>query len=209
MSHPIRFELNSKKGETLLQVLLDKVGGQYDYKSLLKLAFFADRYHLRNYARPIVGDFYYAMKHGPVPSFMKDSIESQDLYRGNIEILDNFKYIVRLKSSEIIDKTLFSKSDYEAINFAVDNFGDVGKRVWDIVNLTHAYPEWDKYKYLFVDNISNRVEMDYVDFLKNATPNAVEFKKLSFRDPFIPLTESDRNDLIEEMNEIANLYINA
>jgi len=45
--------------------------------ALLKLAFFADRYHLRNYARPISGDIYYAMKLGPVPSALKDIIDVQ------------------------------------------------------------------------------------------------------------------------------------
>ena len=207
MEHPIiRFEINPKKGVALLQILLDKVGGSYDYKALLKLAFFADRYHIRNYARPIVGDDYFAMKHGPVPSFMKDSIESQDIYDGNIGILPKSKYIVKLKSSKNIDKTLFSRSDFEAIDFSVSRFGKIGKDVWHIVDLSHAYPEWDIHKDNFIDNISNRVEMYYVDFLNNANPNHKEFRRLRFTNPFIPLTNSDKQDIIEEMNEITNLY---
>jgi hypothetical protein len=67
------------------------------------------------------------------------------------------------------------------------------------VNLTHAYPEWDKHKKRFEINRNDRILMDYIDFLNNASPNHFEFKKLRFKDPFIPLTDSDRKDLIEEM----------
>jgi uncharacterized phage-associated protein len=205
MNDTIVFDLNPQKGVSLLQILLDKINGEYDYKALLKLAFFADRYHIRNYARPIVGDTYYAMKHGPVPSYMKDSIESQDMYGGNIRSVKDSKYKVELINKNI-DKTLFSKSDIEAIDFAIDNYGEYGKTVWNIVNLTHAYPEWDQYRKLFEINHNDRVLINYKDFLLNATPNHFEFKKLNFTDPFVPLSDSDRKDLIEEMKEMALLY---
>src|SRR2546430_14116429 len=37
----------------------------------LKLLFFADRYHLRKYGRPVSDCAYFAMKHGPVASEAK------------------------------------------------------------------------------------------------------------------------------------------
>ena len=135
----IRFDINSNKGATFLETLLDKIGGKYNYMALLKLAFFADRYHLRNYARPVVGDIYYAMKLGPVPSNLKDIIELQDLFKANIQKTDN--YIVELKSSKKIDLTQLSNSDMEAINFSIDNFAFVGKKnEWALANLTPCSP---------------------------------------------------------------------
>ena len=44
----------------------------------LKLVFFADRYHLRQYGRPVTNDEYMAMEFGPVPSGCKDLAEMSD-----------------------------------------------------------------------------------------------------------------------------------
>jgi hypothetical protein len=41
----------------------------------LKLAFFADRFHLRQFGRPITNDECHAMEYGPVPSGCKDLAE--------------------------------------------------------------------------------------------------------------------------------------
>ena len=46
--HPkLRFPFSLEKGTAMLQYLLRAVGGEYNYMGLLKLAFFADRYHAR------------------------------------------------------------------------------------------------------------------------------------------------------------------
>ena len=200
----IRFDFNSKKGIVFLEYLLDAIGKAYNYMSLLKLAFFADRYHIRNYGRPVSGDIYYAMKLGPVPSKLKDIIDVQGFYSENI--IKTFPYIVELQHSNI-DKTLLSKSDIEAIEFSISNFSKIGEKPFDIANLTHAYPEWEKYRDHFNDNnMNNRFDMDYLDFLKNAAPNHIEFKRLKFTDPFLPLTDSEKQDLIEEITEMSTLY---
>ena len=54
--------------------------------------------------------------------------------------------------------------------------------------------------------MTKRIEMNYLDFLNNAHPNHIEFNKLNFTDPFIPLTESEKEDLIEEIKEMNTLY---
>jgi hypothetical protein len=203
----VKFDFNTEKGIALLYTLLQKVGGKYNYMALLKLAFFADRYHIRNYARPISGDNYYAMKLGPVPSALKDIIEVQTFFGENIVSVSDSKYDIKL-TAEKIDMDQFSASDIEAINFSFEYFGNIGKskNPFEIANLTHAYPEWEKYKNTFQNNPSNREDMNYLDFLQNAPPNHIEFRKLNFRDPFIPLTESERRDLVEEILEINQLY---
>ncbi len=206
MSHLIRFDIDSQKGIAFLETLLDKVGGEYNYMALLKLAFFADRYHIRNYARPIVGDIYYALKLGPLPSNLRDIIDVQVFSDANIVRSNKDFYTIRLKSNKI-DMTAFSKSDLEAIDFSIEYFSKIGKDQYKIANLTHAYPEWERYKNQFLGiGINSRFEMDYADFLKNAHPNHIEFQKLQFRDPFIPLTESEREDITAELREMSLLY---
>jgi len=41
-----------------------------------KILFFADREHLLDYGRPITGDRYVAMEHGPVPSAIRDVLKA-------------------------------------------------------------------------------------------------------------------------------------
>jgi len=200
----ISFDFNTRKGVSSLEYILHIIGAPYNYMSLLKLAFFADRYHIRNYARPISGDIYYAMKLGPVPSNLKDIIDVQDFFSENISKVD--RYNVHIKSKTHIDKTQLSKSDIEAIEFAVENFATIGFNQFNIASLTHAYPEWDKYREQFVNNSITRIEMDYIDFLNNAKPNHPDFSKFKFQDPFPPLSESERKDLISEMEEMQTLY---
>jgi len=200
----INFEFNTKKGVAFLEYILSLIAHPYNYMSLLKLAFFADRYHIRNFARPVSGDIYYAMKFGPVPSNLKDIIDVQDFFSENIIRKD--RYFVQLNSNTEIDKTQFSKSDLEAIDFSVNNFAKIGMNQYSIANLTHAYPEWDKYKLQFENGNIIREEMDYRDFLLNAKPNHPEFAKLDFKDPYPPISESDRKDLISEIEEMNLLY---
>jgi uncharacterized phage-associated protein len=199
----IKFDFNSKKGVAFLEALLQRVGGEFNYMALLKLAFFADRYHVRHYARPVSGDVYYAMKLGPVPSNLKDIIDVQDYNKDNI--VKSKEYFVKLQSCNI-DISQLSKSDIKAIDFAVEKFGNIGRDAFSIAELTHAYPEWNKYWAQFEQNRNQRIDMDYKDFLKNTEPNHIVFKKYNFIDPFVPLTESERQTLIEEMEEISTLY---
>src|ERR1041385_8562498 len=43
-----------------------------------KIIYFADKYHLQHYGRFVFGDYYVAMKNGPVPSGAYDVIKSAD-----------------------------------------------------------------------------------------------------------------------------------
>jgi uncharacterized phage-associated protein len=44
--------------------------------SLSKVLYHADKAHLSRYGRPIIGDRYIAMKHGPVPSYTYDILKT-------------------------------------------------------------------------------------------------------------------------------------
>lgn len=49
-----------------------------------KIVFFADREHVLDYGRPITGDRFVAMEHGPVPSAIRDLLKSDSGYPDEI-----------------------------------------------------------------------------------------------------------------------------
>jgi uncharacterized phage-associated protein len=195
----IKFPYDPNKGLAMLEYLLQLVGGKYNQMALLKLAFFADRYHVRHYARPVSSDEYYALKLGPIPSNLRDIISTERYYPENVSFTNDHE--VELKSKDI-DVDQFSKSDIEAMNFAVDKFAAIGRKSeFFIANLTHAYPEWDKYRKRFEESPLGREDMDYKDFLLNADPQHADFVKLKFSDPFPLLTPQAQEDVLAEMVE--------
>jgi uncharacterized phage-associated protein len=46
-----------------------------DIHKLFKILYFSEKNHLADYGRPITGDYYVAMKNGPVPSFIYDVVK--------------------------------------------------------------------------------------------------------------------------------------
>ena len=195
----IHFRYDSQKGLAMLEYLLKKVGGRYNQMALLKLAFFSDRYHVRKYARPVSSDEYYALKLGPIPSNLKDIIFTEEYLSDKFHFPGD--YTVELKTTDI-DIDQFSKSDIEAMEFALQHFAELGRNdEFFLAHLTHAYPEWSKYEERFSDNPYGREEMDYKDFLLNADPNHPEFRKLNFEDPFPVLSDEEREDIYNEMLE--------
>lgn len=195
----IRFPYDPAKGLAMLEYLLKLAGGRYNYMALLKLAFFADRYHVRTYARPVSMDEYYALKLGPIPSNLTDIISTEYYLSQNFHF--EADYYIELKTTDV-DLDQFSKSDLEAMQFAVEKFAPIGeKSEFFLAHLTHAYPEWEKYKDRFAQFFHGREEMDYKDFLSNADPNHVEFRRLNFTDPFPRLSDREREDILKEMFE--------
>ena len=195
----IKFPFSQEKGNSMLEYLLNKCGRKYNYMALVKLAFFADRYHIRNYARPISFDKYVAMKFGAVPSNLLNCILFESYEQKNMRIIPPYEV-------ELIDEPTnmkeLSETDIEALDFSIKNFSPIGKRnQFDIANLTHAYPEWDRYRERFLKYQDGREDMYYEDFLLNANPDHEEFKKLNITDPFPPLSQIEQEFLLGEMQE--------
>lgn len=69
----IRFEFSLEKFAAAVAYMAD-IGKIHDLTKLkaAKLLFFADKAHLLRYGRPILGDRYVSMDHGPVPSTALD-----------------------------------------------------------------------------------------------------------------------------------------
>ncbi len=173
--------------------------------ALLKLAFFADRYHVRNHARPISMDEYFAFPYGPGGSMLKDMLLEPEVisFEHNSPIEKSSNYYVRLSSTDI-DINQFSKSDLIALDFSLEHYAEIGKIFrgeFILSDISHAYPEWDRYADLFQSGKTKRESIYYEDFLNNAIKNHPMFLKHNFVDPFEELSDEQRDDLLDEMRE--------
>src|SRR3989344_5623287 len=64
-----------------------------------------------------------------------------------------------------VDADVFSKSELEALDFAYNKFGD--NSASNLVDVTHRYPEWNKFKLALESKGTTRESMSYSDFFKN------------------------------------------
>ncbi|NLX26491.1 MAG: SocA family protein [Lentisphaerae bacterium] len=191
-----------KKATQALNYFARQSGGHINKMKALKLLFFADRYHLRKYGRPITNDEYFAMNYGPVPSGGKDLVEGSDFrpdveksYAGQfLNPIDRYEYA----SLNEIDQNVFSKTDLEALEFAWNHFGMHDQ--FALAEMTHQYPEWKRHEAAIIGGSSSRVKMAFSDYLEDPP---VPY------DPCFPLTEEDREirrEEIQEMSAIHNLW---
>jgi uncharacterized phage-associated protein len=135
---------------------------------LIKYLFFADRIHARKHFSFISVDNYFALKYGPVAS------SSLYVLNKHKEYLDNFpeselKHIDNIKkinnSTRIIDKVsddLLSKNEMSSIDKSINLFS--GKK---LVEISHDYPEWKRYKELFDKRLISKEPIVIGDFFCN------------------------------------------
>jgi uncharacterized phage-associated protein len=88
--------------------------------SLSKVFFHADKMHLSRYGRPITGDYYVAMKHGPVPSATYDILKTirgdakfpiPRRANGALEVVNNHAVVARRAA----DERVLSASEIECL----------------------------------------------------------------------------------------------
>jgi uncharacterized phage-associated protein len=160
----------------------------------IKLLFFADRYHLRKYGRPLTNDDYRAMKCGPVGSLARDIAKATEFL--DPEVIDYSKEYLKIvgydyKSIKSVEMDYFSESDKEALDFSIKIFGRFNQN--QLVNISHAYPEWKKYEQNFQEDKGLQIPMRFEDFFENADP----------RDEYIARYLSGKDIFLEEKDEFA------
>jgi uncharacterized phage-associated protein len=127
---------------------------------LFKLLFFADKQHLSNYARPIFGGRYIAMKDGPVPSEGYDIVKNDyHEFHRTIEVVERYK--LRLLSAE--DSALakkLSRSDRRVLDEVASRLGRLSAK--QLLDMSHTEPAWSRAEL--------NAEMDYSVLLEAADP---------------------------------------
>lgn len=143
-----------KKFEACVQAIhyLLKNFGEMDKLKIVKLIYFADKWQLIAAGRTITNDDYLAMRHGPAGSMVLNVLNRNEEYLEpeQLEFMD--RYILQAKVGEssykFMDRDMcydqFSESDVSALGRIGEKFKSLDK--WDIVNLTHKYPEWRQFE---------------------------------------------------------------
>jgi len=191
------FSFSHRKATQALNFFALQAGGSINKLKALKLVFFADRYHLRRYGRPVIGDEYLAMNYGPVPSGTKDVAEmSEFLGEGEasyaktfLRPLDRYTF----SSEQPMEDRVFSASDRDALAWAWAKFG--GLDGFALADMTHAYPEWKRHEEALKAKLESRAPMNYRDFLLDP-PEGFE--------PCHPLSEAEREAVAEGIGEVAS-----
>ena len=122
----------------------------------LKLLYFADKKHLRDYLRTISGDTYTAKQMGPVADNACDLIEAQasgeekkaeDVKYANEYVTSTKKIFSRntaITTKKEVDKKYLSETDLYVLNYVWDTYKDlIQKNLW---KETHKYPEGAKFE---------------------------------------------------------------
>lgn len=170
---------NYRKATQALNYFARKKDGKINKMKAIKLIYLADRYHLRKYGRPVVGDTYWAMKYGPVGSDalrianLEEKIGEEGLRYASGFIAHpsgdaNNRTIVSKKS---VDLDVFSQTDIEALESVYKQFG--GYDEFELADLTHKYPEW-KNAAKDLDG-TKRVKMEYRNFFSNPDDAGADF----------------------------------
>ena len=177
-----------------LQVLdyIQKKSNTTDKMKLLKLEYFADRYHIRTYCYPLLSDCFYAMKQGPVPSKLYDILKLENGEYSSLtqeELNEAQKHIKMLNPFSIevegIDKNdKLSISAIKSLDFALREFGSFTPD--QLSNISHLYPEWKKFE-TEQNNPKMRRVMNYEDFFDDPDPASLKILSVNFgiaKDPY-------------------------
>lgn len=144
-----KFEINKEKTINSALFVLQKLGGACDFHKLFKILYFADQKHLAKFGFPISGDWYKAMKDGPVPSRLYDVF--QYLRDGNswYMIVPDCHEIFEIRGQHHVaarqqpDMEELSESDLQCLLESIEenknlSFGQLREkshqRAWDAAN---------------------------------------------------------------------------
>lgn len=148
----IRFRFAPEKLVQALAYFAERGVRDLDKMKAAKLLFHADKYHLLTYGRPVIGDLYTCMEYGPVPSasvnVMNDVIAHDPEYPPVAkELFDEYVTVEKFwrkhpvfRAKKTPDLDVFSDSDIEALDYAVNTFG--AKSAWQLSQDSHDEPSW-------------------------------------------------------------------
>ncbi len=174
-----------------------------DKLKALKLIYFADRYHLRKFGRTITNDEYYAMNYGPVASGTKDILE-MSTFLDTLEneyaskFLEPQKSAINIKPISKVDESELSISEIEALNYVWIKLGS--KDNFELVDLTHKYPEWKKHEEQLKLGITSRIKMDLIDFFEDPSGNLEKFYELN------PEEKEAKIEFLKELSTLESFW---
>jgi uncharacterized phage-associated protein len=128
----IRFRFDREKMIAILALFASRVPDLDAMKSA-KLFYFLDKRHLLRYGRPITGDAYFGMSHGPVPE------QAYDIIKAALTKEHRDRTYPRFVAKSAPDMDVLSESDVEVIEEVLKEYGHLS--AWKLRDLTHQEPE--------------------------------------------------------------------
>ncbi len=150
---------------------------------LAKLLYFADKKHLLEFGSPIIGDVYFCMEFGPVPSFamneMNEAINRSEVVCDDTSDYSKMSQVLRVKKSlfsryyhfeaKNFDSSVFVPSELAVLGYVAEEYGR--KSAKQLVDLTHDEPTWK------IANESRdpkgRTPIPYELFFQGASPQSM------------------------------------
>tara|TARA_R110001599_G_scaffold73783_9_gene203999 strand:+ start:7453 stop:8001 length:549 start_codon:yes stop_codon:yes gene_type:complete len=167
---PIKFTFNDEKALAALGFVASIEDGLSPL-FVSKVLFFAEKMHINNYGRPIIGDTFIAMPRGPVPSTIKNYIDHK---WDRVEKPDNFDLYISIDNSSGLrclrvggtnyNEKLLSATDRTCLGEAVEFCR--GKTAKQLSDLTHFEKSWF--------NAPVNRPMEYEDFIDDDNPHKPE-----------------------------------
>lgn len=119
---------------------------------LMKLFYFLDFTHLKNYGSPITYDTYVNLEHGPIPSFIKNLVDNATDDIDNSVLSDTisfeipegtsmFRFLPKRKMTKE-DENVFSETELETLQGVCARFGN--KNTKYIEEASHKESPWRK-----------------------------------------------------------------
>lgn len=164
----LRFRLNPEKLVNAVAYLAQACPHSTKL-TICKHLYLADKEHLVRYGRPITGDHYYKLQHGPVPT------RGLDMLRGRAPATDTAlleKYVSVIGDAvhpkQHPNRKVFSKSDLEVLELVVKEYGGMSPSA--LRSKTHNEAPWLKSE--------DSCPIDYALFFEDH-PESGEVKELA------------------------------
>lgn len=151
----------AKAVEAILWLVERRPG--FDIYHIVKAAYFADKYHIAAYGRPICGDIYSAGPYGPLPQVMYGLLKHDPLellaLEGNGDVPFTVGQRFQVIGTRGPNLRKLSKTDVEALEVGFEHVRDRSFNA--IYDETHDDPA-----YIRADGL----RMDYRDFIADEDP---------------------------------------
>lgn len=157
MKFSFRREAAKAAASYIIRALHERLGEKPTRHQVFKLLYFADKLHLERYGRPITGEQYIAMEHGPVPEHFYNVVKK--VYGTGKEVPD-----IEADLNEL------SKSELKILDEVINDYAYLGFRAR--TEISHD-PAWEKAyeQALLADKKAHPIE--WADIIKNL-PNSEE-----------------------------------
>jgi uncharacterized phage-associated protein len=134
------FKFNQKKTVEAILYITQKYADIY---KTLKILYFADKEHISKWGRSITGDWYVAMKLGPVPSCAYDLVKgTRDEFNlgRSLEIEDFKANKYKISPARKPNMEMLSKSEIDCLNYSIQKYGKLSHD--ELVKVSHADPAY-------------------------------------------------------------------